>query len=153
MGVLSALPFVSVGNFCCCLWVVSGGVVAAYVLQTNSAEPITPSDGALVGLLAGLTGAVIHLVLSIPIDLVMAPFERTVAQRIIDMTGNPDMRDMLLRYSQQGPMGGVIGLILRKFIGLVVMAFAGGVFSTIGGLIGAMVFRKTDPVALDAPPR
>jgi hypothetical protein len=28
MGVLSALPIVSAGNWCCCLWVVSGGLVA-----------------------------------------------------------------------------------------------------------------------------
>ena len=31
MGVLSALPLVGpFGNACCCLWVVSGGLVAAY---------------------------------------------------------------------------------------------------------------------------
>jgi hypothetical protein len=28
-GVLSALPFVNILNACCCLWVVTGGVVAA----------------------------------------------------------------------------------------------------------------------------
>ena len=31
MGVLSALPLISALNACCCLWVVSGGLVAAYV--------------------------------------------------------------------------------------------------------------------------
>ena len=54
MGVLSALPLVAAGNLCCCLWVVSGGVVAAYLLQQNQSAPITPGDGALVGLLAGV---------------------------------------------------------------------------------------------------
>ena len=29
MGVLSALPLISAGNFCCCMWVISGGLVAA----------------------------------------------------------------------------------------------------------------------------
>jgi hypothetical protein len=33
------------------------------------------------------------------------------------------------------------------------MLVAGAVFSTVGGLIGAMVFRKTPPVPLDATPR
>ena len=61
MGVLSALPLINAGNVCCCLWVVSGGVVAAYVLQQNQTAPITPGDGALVGLLAGLIGAVRHV--------------------------------------------------------------------------------------------
>ena len=54
MGVLSALPIISAGNACCCLWVVTGGFVAAYLFQQNRAAPITPADGALVGLLAGL---------------------------------------------------------------------------------------------------
>ncbi len=38
LGVLSALPIVSIGNVCCCLWVISGGVLAAYLLQRNQAD-------------------------------------------------------------------------------------------------------------------
>ena len=56
MGVLSALPFVAGGNLCCCLWVVSGGAIAAYLFQQNQSTPIATGDGALVGLLAGLIG-------------------------------------------------------------------------------------------------
>ena len=33
MGVLSALPIVSGGNLCCCLWVVSGGAEAVPGIQ------------------------------------------------------------------------------------------------------------------------
>jgi hypothetical protein len=33
------------------------------------------------------------------------------------------------------------------------MLVAGAVFSTLGGLLGAMIFRKTPPVPLDASPR
>ena len=61
MGVLSALPLVAAGN-CCCLWVISGGAIAAYLLQQNQTAPLTPADGALVGLLAGLIGAIVHFV-------------------------------------------------------------------------------------------
>ena len=70
MGVLSALPIIAVGNVCCCLWVISGGVVAAYVLQQGQPQPITPADGAFVGFLAGLLGAFVYLVISVPIDVV-----------------------------------------------------------------------------------
>src|SRR5436190_23965148 len=88
MGVLSALPIVSVGNACCCLWVVSGGVVAAYVLQQNQPAPITPADGALVGLLAGVFGAVVVTALSIPINLLVGPSERRMLERVLDQIGN-----------------------------------------------------------------
>src|SRR5205814_1251056 len=57
MGVLSALPLVNAANICCCLWVIAGGAVAAYLLQQNQTMPIAPGDGALVGLFAGIIGA------------------------------------------------------------------------------------------------
>ena len=49
IGVLSALPIINIGN-CCCLWVLGGGVLAAYLMQQNHPYPITAADGALVGL-------------------------------------------------------------------------------------------------------
>src|SRR5436309_8139061 len=83
MGVLSALPIISAGNLCCCLWVVSGGAVAAYVLQQNQPMPITAGDGALVGLLAGVVGAFVYVILSIPITILVAPIERVLLERVL----------------------------------------------------------------------
>lgn len=144
MGVLSALPFINLGNACCCLWVVSGGVVAAYLLQQNEAEPLTPGDGALVGLLAGLAGAVIQVVVSIPISITIAPMERALAQRVIDMAGNvpPELRGA---FDRLGPGRGMAWMIAGSFIGLMFWMFIGAIFSTLGGLIGAAIFKKTPP--------
>src|SRR5262245_48026420 len=102
MGVLSALPFVSAGNVCCCLWVIVGGMVAAYVLQQNQTTPIAPGDGALVGLLAGLVGAFVQLIVSIPITLLVGPMERAMVQRVVEMTGNmpPEIREMFERFGR-----------------------------------------------------
>src|SRR5436309_7480234 len=88
MGVLSALPIISAGNLCCCLWVVTGGLVAAYVLQQREPTPITPGDGALVGLMAGIVGAFVGLVISIPVTFLMAPMERQIVQRVLENSGN-----------------------------------------------------------------
>jgi len=147
MGVLSALPIVYLGNICCCLWVISGGIVAAYVFQENHPAPMTVGDGALAGLLAGLVGAVVHLVLSIPIDIVMAPLERSFAQRLIDMMGPmpPEMRDLIDRIQQQQMDRGIAFVLIRRVIGFVVMLFIGAAFSTIGGVIGAAIFQKKLP--------
>jgi hypothetical protein len=134
-GVLSALPLISAANVCCCLWVVSGGVVAAYLLQQNDPAPIRTADGALVGLLAGVIGAFVYLVLSIPIGLVVAPMERAVLQRLAETAGNmpPEFRDYV---------GGYVGGMIGVAIGFMFMLFVGSVFSALGGLLGAAVFRK-----------
>ena len=107
IGVLSALPIISAGNLCCCLWVVSGGVVAAYVLQQNHPTPIANGDGAMAGLFAGLVGAVVHLVLSIPITWLVAPMQRQVIERLIERTNGmpPEFREFMTSYTG-GALGG-----------------------------------------------
>ena len=77
IGVLSALPLVNVGNCCCCLWVICGGALAAYLRQQSSPAQIDAAEGALVGLLAGVIGGVIATVLSIPFQL----YDRPVSAR------------------------------------------------------------------------
>jgi hypothetical protein len=147
MGVLSALPIINLGNLCCCLWVVGGGLAAAYLLQQNHPEPITPGDGALVGLLAGIAGAFVQFVVSIPVGLLMAPIERTMMQRAAEMAGTmpAPMREMIESYGVQRPGLGFLALLVIRLLGLFVALFLGGTFSTIGGLVGAVVFRRHMP--------
>lgn len=144
LGVLSALPIVSIGN-CCCLWIVGGGVVAAYVLQSNQRTPITPADGALAGLLAGLAGAVIHFLLSIPIDLAFGPWEREFGRRLLEMTNNPQIQDALSRSLDRNATGGLFVLIVRRTGILMLMLVVSSAFSTVGGVIGALLFKKAAP--------
>ena len=156
MGVLSALPIISAGNLCCCLWVVSGGVVAAYLFQQERTAPMTPADGALVGLLAGLVGALVQSLVSIPIDLLVGPMEQTIRQRVLDMgTLPPEVRDLLERYGRSGLTGGTMSAaiyIVSRLVGLMVGLFIGGLFSTMGGLVGALIFKKqTPPGVIDIP--
>jgi hypothetical protein len=152
MGVLSALPIISVGNACCCMWIVSGGLVAAYVFQQHHPQPMTAADGALAGLLAGLVGAGIYLVLSIPLDIIMAPMERAMMQRFVDMSGNmpPEMRDMFERFGGNTSAGGFAVFMIRRIVGFVFMLFVGAIFSTLGGLLGSVLFvRKMPPGTID----
>jgi hypothetical protein len=155
MGVLSALPLVNVGNACCCLWVVSGGVVAAYVFQQNQQTPMTPGDGALVGLLAGLIGALVQVVVSLPLDLLVGPMYRELAQRAVEMAGSmpPELRDVLDRISRRGAPT-VAFFVLSKVVSAMVWGFLGAIFSTIGGLLGAVMFKKNlPPGVIDVPPQ
>jgi hypothetical protein len=146
IGVLSALPVVSVANLCCCLWVVTGGVVAAYLLQQDRPAPITLSDGALVGLMAGIVGAVVNLLLSIPLTIAMAPFQ----QRIVDQMINSGRLPPEIREYVTGAAVGSLGLAAMFFF----MLIAGVIFATLGGLLGTAIFRKPQPpvVVSDVPP-
>ena len=49
-------------------------------------------------------------------------------------------------------MGGYVGGALGLMLGFVLMLMLGAVFSTIGGLLGAVFFRKGLPPATDVPP-
>ncbi len=145
MGALSSLPLINIGNACCCLWVIGGGVVAAYLLQDQEPGPITAGDGAMVGLFAGLIGAVIALIISIPIRVLMAPIQRQFIDRLLQ---NGQLPPQVEQYISNSAFS-VIGLVISFFF----MVFAGAVFSTLGGLLGAAIFRKkTPPGVIDVPP-
>jgi hypothetical protein len=135
VGVLSALPLISGGNLCCCMWLITGGVVAAYVLQQHQSTPVTAGDGALAGFLAGIAGAFVYLVVSIPVGFLLAPFEQRVYERLLDSMQNvpPQLR---------GYAGSPIALGVRTVLGFIVMLFLGAIFSTLGGLLGASIFAK-----------
>ncbi len=147
MGVLSALPLVNILNGCCCLWVVSGGLVAAYVFQQNQSAPMNAGDGALVGFLAGVTGALVMFLVSIPIGMIVAPIEREMVQRALGMSGNmrPELRRLLEDYGESRTDLGLLGRMVVRLVSLFVFLIVGAVFSTLGGLLGYALFRKSPP--------
>jgi hypothetical protein len=148
MGVLSALPGVSLGNCCCCAWLVTGGVIAAYLLQSNTPQPITMGDGALVGLLAGLFGAIVNMIVSVPMNMLTGPFQRQLVQRLAD--AQPDLPENVRQMVDNMSIGAVsvIGTVMAFFM----MLILGAVFSSIGGLLGAFFFKKKDVPAPPPPP-
>jgi hypothetical protein len=148
LGVLSALPIVNLGNACCCLWVIAGGVTAAYLLQNGQAAPITSGDGAAVGFLAGVVGAVVWQVLAVPVTLVMGPVQARLIERLLNTGDLPDNMRSVFESLQQNA-----GFSLARFVlGSVFTLFVSVVFSTVGGLIGAAVFRKKLPPPPSPPP-
>jgi hypothetical protein len=65
----------------------------------------------------------------------------------------PEMRDTIERYSNADGQFGVGMMIARRIVGLMVWLCVGGIFSTVGGVIGALIFKKdTPPGVIDLPP-
>jgi hypothetical protein len=144
LGVLSALPVVNIANLCCCLWVICGGAVAVFVLQQRQGA-VTPGEGAVVGLLAGVAGTFVYLLLAIPINLFMAPFQRQMMERLAELPNMPPwLRDLADRPPEPLP--------ILLFLDFVIRLFVHSLFSTLGGVLGAMLFgRKAPPPAAERP--
>jgi len=144
IGILSALPVVSWGN-CCCLWIVGGGVLAAYLDQQRDQRPISAGRGAFAGFLAGIIGAFVWLVFSLGLDVVLAPIRERLAGELMRMARDmpPDARAALESIGASSPLGFAFDFL--------VLLCAGAIFSTLGGVLGAAFFRNDVPPALGGP--
>lgn len=140
MGVLSALPFVSLGN-CCCLWVIGGGVLATYLMQQNYPYQVSAADGALVGLLAGIFGGVIGALISIPIEVMMGPLQQRLLERFV--LSNPDLpSETRSMFENMAARGFAPAMMAVKLVFSVII---GGIFAMLGGLLGVALFKKNAP--------
>ena len=143
IGVLSALPFVSVAN-CCCLWVITGGYIAAWLQQKNYDPPITIGDGTVVGLLAGFVGGIVHYLTVLPIELYLGSLTAGMSGGFMPARQEipPEFRRMM---NELGPQG----LLL---LGSMFFAVISVIFGTIGGILGAIMVRKASPPSVPPVP-
>jgi hypothetical protein len=130
VGVLSAIPFI---NYCCCIWSIGGGALAAYLYIKSSPIPVRTGDGAMVGGLAGVFGGIIYLILGLPIALVF---------------GMAAMQDSLNRSGVNLPISGFLLMIVAAIVGAIILA----VLATLGGVIGVAIFEKRKGDGLAPPP-
>ena len=87
---------------------------------------------ARVGLLAGLIGALVHTIVSIPIDLILGPMERAMAERFMEMAGSmpPEIRDVWDRFGRGGSQAAAF-VVAGYVFGLMLWLFGGAIFSTL----------------------
>jgi hypothetical protein len=130
VGVLSAIPII---NYCCCIWSIGGGALAAYLYIKSSPVPVTMGDGAMVGGLAGVCGGIIYLILGLPIALVF---------------GMASMTENLHRSGVELPVSGFLLIIVASIIGAIILAL----LATLGGVIGVAIFEKRKGDGLPPPP-
>ena len=142
IGVLSALPIVGAANCCCCLWIVSGGALTSYLEVQQKDRTLSGGEGAAVGALAGVIGAFVWLPIVAVLAVLLGPIQRAILEQIVrnarDMP--PGARDVIENMGQTG-IGGYLILFLFQLVG-------GSLFAAIGGILGAMYFKKEVPPAL-----
>jgi hypothetical protein len=116
--------------------VICGGLLGAYLDQQNDPRPITVGRGALTGFLSGMIGSVVWLVVSLLMNALLAPLQERVAGDFIRNTRDlpPEVRTMLESLGANPAIGVVFGFMM--------ILFAGAIFATLGGVLGAAFFRK-----------
>ena len=151
LGLGTVIPGISYGNLCCCGWGIAGGVLAAYLLIRRSpALPITKSDGAAAGALAGVVGSLIYLVIGVPLSLLqwnsfVAQFEHR-AENVPDAASR-EMMTQIVATMQNHP-------VLIALAVWLIFAIVGIGVGALGGLIGVAIFekRKGQQYPPQAPP-
>ena len=156
-GILSVIPLVNSCNCCCCLWVILGGVVAAYILA--KADPSTTGgDGAIVGagagLIAGLMSAgIISLQFMIfGADQIADSFMKSFDQAANNPGMTPEGRQAIEELSRAlREMFNSTGPVLPILASMLTIPIYAGV-GAIGGLIGMSIFNKPAPPTYFSPP-
>lgn len=131
VGLLSAIPIV---NYCCCLWAIGGGGLATFLYMKSSPTRIGPGDGAMLGGLAGVIGAVLYLIIGVPLAYAM---------------GSAQMEEAFARANVQLPFTGLLLFVVAGLIvGLLLIVLA-----VIGGLIAVPIFEKRKGDVPPPPPQ
>jgi hypothetical protein len=141
IGVLSSLPVVNLLNVCCCLWVVSGGALTTYLLQSGRTTAVDNAEAAATGLLAGAVGALISGLASLFIFMLfggdMSSRIRSFVEQLPQLP--PEARDQLVTFEP-----GVGYVIFSSLLTVPIYA----VFAMLGGLLALLFVRKpTAPAA------
>ena len=130
VGVLSAIPIV---NYCCCIWAIGGGALACFLYIKSSPVPVRPGDGAMVGALAGVVGAIIYLIIGMPIAY---------------FYGAAAMEQAFSQSGVQLPLSGLAMIV----VGTLMIALFLRVMSVLGGLIAVPIIEKRKNGAPPPPP-
>ena len=143
IGVLSALPIVGAANCCCCLWIVSGGALSAYLEVQQKNRSLTTGEGAAVGALAGVIGAFVWLPIVILVSVLLGPLQQAFLEEIA--RNATDMPEEARKALEDFGGGGGVAANLLMFLP---MLFIGAIFAAIGGILSAAYFKKEVPPAL-----
>jgi hypothetical protein len=141
IGVLSSIPLISAGNCLCCMWVLLGGGIAAYLYRKDfpPEREFTMGEGAVVGLIAGLFGALFTTLLTYFFEILgLDPgqeFLRSFIESRQDLS--PELKQFFDSFQDGGGMEPMF-----VFIGLFFSIIIDSIFGTLGGLLGTAILGK-----------
>jgi hypothetical protein len=148
-----ASSFIPFANFCCCIWALIGGAVAAYMLIKRSHTlRVSSGEGAMTGLLAGVVGSLTFLVIAVPFILrswgALTAEMMARGEAMNDPASQQSVKQMV-EFMQNN------AVLSAMCIWLIFAALFMG-FGVLGGIIGVSFFEKRkgqpDPPQWPPPP-
>jgi len=138
-GALST-SYLSFINSICCLGVIIGGMVAVQQYTSRSGAAIEAGDGAVLGALAGVAGAVLGSIFDVvlrPLNLDSSSITQGMMQEWMqDMQGQQGMSPEMMEQFQGG--GGLMMFLMGLAFSVVLYA----IFGAIGGALGTAFFGE-----------
>ena len=138
VGFLSGIPYFAWINCACCSGVIAGGILAVYLYRNELGKDqvLDMGDGAALGLIAGLVGAIVAGIL----ETLFAGLGMETFYKIADYLQNPELEEWIYRVDPKNLAKG-IGLV--KFLTNFVMF---PIFGLTGGIIAVAIFSKSPKV-------
>jgi len=150
MGVISAVPGLSLLNCFCCAGIMLGGFLAVFFYKkdlTGGMPLLTSSDGLKLGALAGVFGAIVTVILSKLVTMMLGGADERMVKDLIESMGLADqLPPGTMEQIEQG-MGAGLG-----FFQIVITFIIDPLFGLIGGLIGYSVFKEKQALPAAPPP-
>ncbi len=133
-GILSGVPLI---NCLCCLWIIGGAMLAAYLLTKDSKVPLSSGDGAIVGALAGVIAAIVDFFVSIPFQAMSEDIFRNVMDRFSEYAD-----EMPQGWESLMEGGGLEASMAMNILGLLIAAVVFSILGALGGILGMSMFGK-----------
>jgi hypothetical protein len=142
LGILSAVPPLSLFNCVCCAWVIGGGILAANLYVKSSPNAVTLGTGIVLGLLTGAVGGAVSVLFSIPIQMLMSSMgmwnAAEVRQMLNELNLPPEWRDILESVMSNSGGPHIALMVFAGLINVVVYSLV----ATLGGVLGVAIFEK-----------
>lgn len=155
IGAISGIPGLNLLNCCCCAGILLGGALSVYLYRqefTDEMPLMESSDALILGIIAGIIGALISIFLGTMITLILGPVEKEMMRNIMEKLmqkfenqgsvpqGTMDnMRDQFEQAMKEE--GTIRGILNSLFFSLIIYP----IFSMLGGLSGFGIFGKKKP--------
>ena len=135
-----------IGYCLCCMWILAGGIVAAYLYKRKlpPEDYLNPGAGALVGFFSGIFGA-LFFTLMVYLFIAIADLQPggETWENIIETQGHlSSLWNAFFEYIYEKSILSPVFLILSLFSNLIIFS----IFGSVGGIMGAALFGKPKQV-------